>query len=194
MTDQPTERRKLPYDAYTECWYVPGETAVVDLIHPDDGLTLHFQECAAEIQARHPAAQRMAFDEAWKLADAAGTERCKQDITEVTEARFMDALNVLPPVGWTTRQGVESFRIPERLWGSLTDIYARLGDRYFKLVDDIRLPAATIAEQVTAYARANPAPVSSARADDVPARDADSDRRLNDRSASRSEQKPGGSS
>ena len=136
----------------------------------------------------------MAFDEAWKLADAAGTERCKQDITEVTEARFMDALNVLPPVGWTTRQGVESFRIPERLWGSLTDIYARLGDRYFKLVDDIRLPAATIAEQVTAYARANPAPVSSARADDVPARDADSDRRLNDRSASRSEQKPGGSS
>ena len=194
MTDQPTERRKLPYDAFTECWYVPGETAIVDLIHPDDGLTLHFQESAAEIQARHPAAQRIAFDEAWKLADAAGTARYKQNIIEVDEARFMDALNVLPPVGWTTRNGVESFRISERLWGNLTDIYARSGDRYFKLVDDIRLPAATIAEQVAAYARANPAPVSSARADDVPARDAESDRRLNDRSASRSEQKPGDSS
>ncbi len=193
MTDQPTERRKLPYEAFTECWYVPGETAILDLIHPDDGLTLHFQESAAEIQARHPAAQRIAFDDAWKLADAAGTARYMQDIIEVDEARFMYALNVLPPVGWTTRHGVESFRISERLWGNLTDIYARLGDRYFKLVDDIRLPAATIAERVAAYARANPAPVSSANADTDPARDANSDRRLKGRSASRSEPEPGGS-
>ena len=67
----------------------------------------------------------------------------------------MDALNVLPPVGWTTKAGVESFRISERIWGNITDIYARLGNRYFKLADDIRLPASTVAERVAAFAADN---------------------------------------
>lgn len=179
MTEPSSPRRKLPYDAFTECWYVPGETHIVDLIHPDDGLTLHFFENAEAIRGRYPDAVRMAFDDAWKLADAAGNERYKQDVVEVDEARFMDALNVLPPVVWTTKAGVESFRISERLWGNLTDIYARLGDRYFKLTDDIRLPAATIAERIAAYAVAHPIGEPST-AHDEPVRSADTDRRLHE--------------
>lgn len=158
MTNRPIERRRLPYDAYTECWYVPGETHIVDVIHPDDGLTLHFAEDAAQICARYPTAQRMSCDDAWKAADAVGLERYRKDVSEIGEERFMDALNVLPPVGWTTRQGVESFRISERIWGSITDIYARLDDRYFVLSDDIRLSPAIVAERVAAYASAHPSP------------------------------------
>jgi len=156
MTGNPNDRRRLPYDAYTECWYVPGETHIVDVIHPDDGLTLHFAEDAAQICGRYPAAQRMSCDEAWAAADAAGMAQYRKDVSEVTQERFMDALNVLPPVGWTTRQGVESFRISERIWGSLTDIYARLGDRYFVLSDDIRLSPGIVADRVAAFAAAHP--------------------------------------
>ena len=94
--------------------------------------------------------------------DAAALARYRSDLADVTEERFTDALNVLPPVGWTTHRGVESFRISERLWGNLTDIYVRLGDRYFKLTDDIRLPAATITERVHAFIIANPAVASDA--------------------------------
>jgi hypothetical protein len=164
MSEQQRDRRKLPYDAFTECWYVPGETAIVDLIHPDDGLTLHLFEAMAQIRARHPTAERMSCEAAWAAADAIGTTRYRQDIVEVTAERFDDALNVLPPVGWTTRQGVESFRISERIWGAITDIYARRGDRYFKLADDIRLSPDIIAERVRAFAAANP------KFADVPAR------------------------
>ncbi len=194
MSEQSTPRRKLPYDAFTECWYVPGETSIVDLIHPDDGLSLHFYESAETIQGRYPSAQRMAFDDAWKLADAAGNDRYKQDVSEVDEERFMDALNVLPPVGWTTTQGVESFRISERLWGNLTDIYARLGERYFKLVDDIRLPATTIAERVAAFAIAHPV---GDRHDEIgiePHRSDDRHRRLHDGRATPPAPKPGDAS
>lgn len=156
MTNATTPRRKLPLESFTECWYVPGETSIVDLIHPDDGLTLHAHENAAQIHARYPSVQRLAFEDAWKLADAAGTARYRHDVTEVTEAQFNDALNVLPPVGWTTRSGVESFRISERLWGNLTDIYARLSDRYFKLVDDIRLSPDIVADRVQGFVTAHP--------------------------------------
>lgn len=191
MTDPSTPRRKLSYEAFTECWYVPGETNIVDLIHPDDGLTLHFKESAAEVQGRYPGAERMAFDEAWKLADAAGSARYRQDVTEIDEARFMDALNVLPPVGWTTKAGVESFRVSERLWGNLTDIYARLGDRYFKLVDEIRLPAVTIAERIAAYAASHP--IGDRGSDDAnaPERPDETDRRLTEQGAATPVAKPG---
>ncbi len=194
MTDRPdnrhTQRRKLPHDAFTECWYVPGETHIVDLIHPDDGLTLHYSDNADAIRSRYPGAVRISFEDAWKLAEAAGNARYKQDVNEIDEAQFMDALSVLPPVGWTTKAGVESFRISERLWGNLTDIYARLGDRTFKLVDDIRLPAATIAERVAAYAAAHPR-IEPSTSDDGPRRTAESDRRLHQGNATPPAPEPG---
>ena len=173
MTGIHIERRKLSYEAFTECWYVPGETHIVDLIHPDDGLTLHYHEDAVAVRGRYPGAERMSCDDAWKLVDTAALERYRKDVSEVTEERFMDALNVLPPVGWTTKAGVESFRISERLSGNITDIYARLGERYFKLSDDISLPAGVIAERIAAFVAAHPActlpPTPSRPEDGTPA-------------------------
>jgi hypothetical protein len=162
MTDEQSSRRRLPYTTFTECWYVPGETTVIDLIHPDDGLTLHARESAADILARHPAVRRMPFDEACQAADAAIAAKYLKDITEITEARYWDALEVLPPVGFAVRDGVESFRLSERLAGSITDIYARLGERYFTLTDDIRMPASAISTRVKAYVAAHPVSVIDA--------------------------------
>lgn len=161
MTSNENERRKLSYDHFTECWYVPGETHIVDLIHPDDGLALHYREDALAIRGRYPTVERMSRDDAWKQIDAAALACYRKDVSEITEERFMDALNVLPRVGWTTRNGVESFRISERIWGNITDIYARLGDRHFVLSDDIRLSPAIVAERVTTFAAANPAPIAA---------------------------------
>lgn len=173
MTGNVNERRKLSYEAFTECWYVPGETHIVDLIHPDDGLTLHYSENALAVRDRYPGAERMSCDDAWKAIDSAALTRYRHDTTEVSEERFMDALNVLPPLGWTTKVGVESFRISERLWGNITDIYARLGERYFMLSDDIRLPADVIAERIAAFVAAHPActlpPAPSRPEDGTPA-------------------------
>lgn len=171
-----TKPTPLPLEAYTECWYVPGETHIVDLIHPDTGLTLHLQQDAAEVRERYPTAERMTCDAAFDAADEVARSRYRRDVGEITEERFNDALNVLPPVGWTTRQGVESFRISERIWGNLTDIYARAGDRYFSLADDIRLPPDVVAERVRAFITAHPTstlPPAPVRPEGEPATAAD---------------------
>lgn len=154
-TDTPN-RRRLPYDAFTHCWYVAGETHIVDLIHPDDGLTLYAREDAGQVQARHPDAQRMSCDDAFAAIEAVANIKYKADVVEITAEHFHDALNVLPPVGWTTRQGVESFRISERIWGNITDIYAHAGQRYFKLSDDIRLSPDSVAARVLAFIATHP--------------------------------------
>lgn len=151
-------RRPITIDDYVECWWVPGETHIVDLIHPETGLTLHYAHGPDQVTARHPGVVRIDCEEAWRAIEQVERTRYVRGVEEITEDTFMDALNVLPPVGWTTRGGVESFKISERITGTLTDIFARLGDRYFKLTDDIRLPADVIAARVAAFVSAHPSP------------------------------------
>ena len=155
---QTLPRRPITIDDYVECWWVPGETHIVDLIHPETGLTLHYAHGVEEVTARHAGAVRIDCEDAWRAIEIAERERYVRGVEEITEARFMDALNVLPPVGWTTRGGVESFKISERITGNLTDIFARMGDRYFKLTDDIRLSADVIASRVRDFVSDHPVP------------------------------------
>ncbi len=49
----------------------------------------------------------------------------------IDEAKFDDALNVLPPARWVRRPGSESFQMIEHLTVGITAIYARVGDVYW---------------------------------------------------------------
>ena len=60
------------------------------------------------------------------------------ELTEITEDKFEDALNVLPPICWTTHNNVEMFCMSEMYTGSYTSQYAhdkRTNKYYTKLVD-----------------------------------------------------------
>lgn len=95
----------------------------------------------------------ISFEEAARRRE----EAFRQPVSETTRGHFWYSLECLPPVGWHTASGVESFKISERYSGNLTAIFARLGNRYFTLRDDIRLPAEEIAARVAAFAAENPA-------------------------------------
>lgn len=41
--------------------------------------------------------------------------------------RFQEALNVLPPVAWTADHNGEAFKISEKIAGTVTTIYVRIG-------------------------------------------------------------------
>ena len=58
-------------------------------------------------------------------------------MTEITEERYYDMLNVLPPRCWTTLRGVEMFCMSEMLTGTYTDQYAKVGDKYYNKIVDI---------------------------------------------------------
>ncbi len=60
------------------------------------------------------------------------------EIVEITKEQWWDKLEVLPPEAWERGVVFERFRMSEYLTGYYTRQYARLGERYFTAVIDVR--------------------------------------------------------
>ncbi len=58
-------------------------------------------------------------------------------IEEITEEQYEEMFNILPPMRWCTIKGVEMFCMSEMQSGSITNQYARAGDRYYTGYVDI---------------------------------------------------------
>lgn len=55
---------------------------------------------------------------------------------EITEEEYIDALEVLPPLDWHSKEGY--FYMREFLIGDLTDKYSRIDGKYYVEVADFR--------------------------------------------------------
>lgn len=60
---------------------------------------------------------------------------------EITEERFMEMLEVLPPAKWRRSASAESFHIIERITHDIVDWFVRIGDRYYTFADTDKLGA-----------------------------------------------------
>lgn len=49
----------------------------------------------------------------------------------ITEEQYIEMLEVLPPLDWEHGKGWECFKLVERISGSITSIYARVGAEYW---------------------------------------------------------------
>ncbi len=134
-----------------DCFYVPGSLYIIDMVNPKTGLTFYFGKSLEDVREKEPEAQFMSFDEAFEQIEAAQRAAFVRPVSESTKDEFWHMLEVLPPLGWKTAKGVESFKMCEMTTGTLTNIYARCGDRYFKLCDDVTLSAEAIADRVGEY-------------------------------------------
>ena len=54
---------------------------------------------------------------------------------EITEYRFFEMLEVLPPQRWHQGRDCESFELSEHQSGRVTSIFCRFGNRYFEFLD-----------------------------------------------------------
>lgn len=72
----------------------------------------------------------------------------KSEPEEITEERFMDMLEVLPPCKWQNMSGVEWFHVSEHLTGPLVSWFLRVGDKYYEFVDDCSLSSEQLMEKV----------------------------------------------
>lgn len=91
-------------------------------------------------------------------AQALYENKYKTPVREVSAEDFDDALNVLPPVGWSRLRGGESFKISERIAGRVTAIYVALQGRHFRFDDDIRTPHKDCLQRVSQFIAAAPTP------------------------------------
>lgn len=74
----------------------------------------------------------------WEEFEKAQHDYYMKPLTEITEERFYDMLNVLPPHNWSRGERFEFFTMSERLVGSLTSMFVRLGNSYYEKVVDLR--------------------------------------------------------
>lgn len=125
--------------------------SIIDYIHAARG-----ESSAEAIKRLTPeygtALTAMPVNQAQDLYEA----RFKTPVEEITEADFLYALNVLPPVGWTHARGAESFKISEKLAGRVTAILVEMQGRHFRFHDDIRLSHDACCERVQAFIAARP--------------------------------------
>ena len=79
-----------------DCYAVPGEDSIIDVIHPLTGLTVYCKDTQEQIQLRNPGAIRMTIE-----------EFCQQKATRqhspvtwepITEEKYYEMFEVLPPI------------------------------------------------------------------------------------------------
>ena len=60
---------------------------------------------------------------------------------EVSEERFIEMLEVLPPMQWTRSKTSESFKLEELTSGDITACFVRIGARYFEGYGRVSTPS-----------------------------------------------------
>ena len=89
------------------CIYVEGQGNIVDIIN-EDGLATYSRKPQDELLKEYPNAKVIPFDDAVDLIDAVNVETYKVGkLTEITQERWDEMLNVLPPMHWTGGGGTD---------------------------------------------------------------------------------------
>ena len=121
------------------CFYVPGSLSIVDTTYMRDGQTYgtYSHETLDQIKARYPGAILTDYETASPMIDATEKANFKHPPVEITEERFFEMLEVLPPQDWQRTKEGESFKLMERTSGVYTAIFACVAGKYYELSDSI---------------------------------------------------------
>lgn len=81
---------------FTHAFAVPGAPSIIDIVHPDTGLSTWGGRTLEEVQAQYPGAELVDFEE-WINATAAAQDAEPLTWLPSTRDRYWAALGVLPP-------------------------------------------------------------------------------------------------
>lgn len=95
--------------------------------------------------------------EAMPQIEAAAEAKFVTPWKEITQERWDEMLEVLPPQKWKTVRGVEIFQMSERTFGNITGHFARVGDRCFERECRMTVAYETLADEVLQFCRENKA-------------------------------------
>ena len=83
------------------------------------------------IEEAYPLSEWLSFDEACRCIENMDDQKCGL-WKMISEDRFEDFLNCLPPVKWERTAGFEVFRLSERYTSNIRTVCVRLGNKYFE--------------------------------------------------------------
>lgn len=123
----------------TQCFYVPGQGHIIDSAFQNEAgewVSHIHRKNLMQMRDEYPDVVLGSLDE-WIDADE---KRLISAPEEITEERWWEALECLPPESWQNSGGGESFVMMEYYSGRITSIYVRLGKRYCTFHDVATLP------------------------------------------------------
>lgn len=114
------------------CIWVEGDSSLYSFV-AGNGRSAYGRETITEVRRKYPGrnVRVLPWSEVSPLLDKAQRERYCKPVEEITEERFLEMLNVLPPENWVQHGDWEGFRISEYMTGNLTYHYVRRGERFF---------------------------------------------------------------
>ena len=102
-----------------------------------EGVCMFSGKTVEEIQQDSgEALEVMPFMQALELANAASRARYCRGPERISQERYEDMLNVLPPENWQRGVGYSCFRLSERLDGAIASFFVRIGDSYYQINED----------------------------------------------------------
>ena len=116
------------------CFYVPGQLSIIDTVK-DNGKSFYDNESLEEIDKRYPGAILISFEDAIAEIEALAQKKYITEPVEVDEERFMDMLEILPPMNWKQTTEGEVFMMCEMNYSHYTNIFCQIKDRYFEFSD-----------------------------------------------------------
>jgi len=152
VADVVSETEEPRHDGYKNpVFYVPGRVGIID--NCINGRGQYSGKTLEETREEYPGVllgESETIYTEWENS-------FKSPPVEVTEARFLEMLEVLPPVSWVHgAANTESFKISERLFGDITAIFCKIGNRYFEMSDNIRMPHAEIVKRCGELCKVTP--------------------------------------
>lgn len=114
-------------------WYSKSINSVVT--YPVNNKCPYSGKTFAEIKLKYDDLEVISKDEAIARINQAFTTQPR----EIDEDTYMEALEVLPPLGYQQLGDTESFKSCEPLTGTITAIYCRANDRYFTFSDSMSM-------------------------------------------------------
>lgn len=104
----------------------------------------------AEYLAKNEGCSVMTWDEVMPIINALQNEAYIKPFQEITEEHYEDMLGCLPPEKWETVDGVNIFRMSERLTGNITDHLVSYQGKYYSANRRTSTPYAEIAKEIKA--------------------------------------------
>jgi hypothetical protein len=101
-----------------------------------DGRSIWGGETLEELQAQGQVSQQayaLPTIEALDLQIESDRQRYCTGPHRISQERYEEALNCLPPERWIRGVGYASFRMSERITGTIATFYVRVGDSFYEL-------------------------------------------------------------
>jgi hypothetical protein len=114
------------------------------VFHNGQWLTAYSGKTLEQLRKEYPEMELLSTHDAL----ARENEGYRLPWSEIAQARYLDQLEVLPPMDWNWSNGWESFKSREMHGGDVTSIFARHEGRFFECRDLHTLSHAEITRQI----------------------------------------------